>query len=252
MQYRSPKGYSGWGSLGMLTAFFFGGFIITGIVQLIIGFKMVPEGTGLGNMTTELLKAMENPANVGLLRLMQVLGTLFMLCLPALAYNRVVNGKSFFWMGFNQHVWISQVLIGFAIIFLANVMAAPLADLSKSVIAHFPALDAQAKELEDAYNKQILLMSNLRNWKEYIMALFIMAFCAALFEELFFRGVMQTLFTKWWKSPFMAILVTSIIFSLIHFSIYHFFTRIILGFVLGYMFYQTKNIWVNTIAHFLN
>lgn len=64
--------------------------------------------------------------------------------------------------------------------------------------------------------------------------------------------MLQNLFEKWWRSPLLAIVVTSIIFSIIHFSIYHFLTRVILGFVLGYMFYKTKNIWVNTIAHFLN
>jgi membrane protease YdiL (CAAX protease family) len=79
-----------------------------------------------------------------------------------------------------------------------------------------------------------------------------MAFFPALFEELFFRGVMQNLFIKWWKKPMLAIIITSIIFSLIHMSIYLFLSRIVLGFVLGLMFYKTRNIWVNTIAHFLN
>ena len=252
MQYRSPKDYSGWGSLGMLTLFFVAGLIIASIAQLIIGMKMVPAGTGLDKIADAMLKAMEDPKNVDLVRLSQVFGTLFMLCVPALLYNRVVNGKDMFWLGFNKHVWVSQVLIGFAIIFLANIMAAPIADLSKMLIANFPKLDAVAKELEDTYNKQVMLMSNLQNWREYIVAIFIMAFFPALFEELFFRGVLQNLFEKWWRSPLMAIVVTSIIFSVIHFSIYHFLTRVILGFVLGYMFYKTKNIWVNTIAHFLN
>jgi membrane protease YdiL (CAAX protease family) len=252
MQYRSPKDFGGWASLGILALFFIGGFILAILAQFIISIKIVPAGTGLDNLATELMKATENPANVQWVRLMQVLGTLCMLCIPAILYNRIVNGKRFFWMGFNKHVWISQVIIGFVIIFLANVMAAPLADLSKSVIANFPKLNTFAKELEDAYTKQVMIMSNLQNWKEYIIAIFIMAFFPALFEELFFRGVMQTLFEKWWQRPMLAILVTSIIFSLIHFSVYHFITRIILGFVLGYMFYKTKNIWVNTIAHFLN
>jgi membrane protease YdiL (CAAX protease family) len=252
MQYRSPKDYSGAGALGMMVLFFIAGLILAGIIQLVIGMKMVPEGTGLDKLPDAILKSMEDPKNVGLLRLSQVTGTLLMLCLPALLYSRVVNGKNMFWLGFNKYVWVNQVLIGFGIIFLANIMAAPIADLTKAVLVNFPSLDTMAKELEETYNKQVMLMSNLKNWQEYIMAIFIMAFFPALFEELFFRGALQTLFEKWWKSPFMAILVTSIIFSIIHFSIYHFLTRVILGFVLGYMFYKTKNIWVNTIAHFLN
>jgi NhaP-type Na+/H+ or K+/H+ antiporter len=35
-------------------------------------------------------------------------------------------------------------------------------------------------------------------------------------------------------------------------SVYLFLSRAVLGFVLGLMFFKTKNIWVNIIAHFLN
>jgi hypothetical protein len=131
-------------------------------------------------------------------------------------------------------------------------MASPLADLSKAVIAHFPSLDATAKKLDDVYNEQALIMSNLKSWPEFLIGLFIMAFLPALFEEVFFRGAMQNLFVKWWKRPIIAIIVTSLVFSLVHSSIYLFLTRAVLGFALGLLYYKTKNIWTNIIAHFLN
>ncbi|RYG43856.1 MAG: CPBP family intramembrane metalloprotease, partial [Chitinophagaceae bacterium] len=52
--------------------------------------------------------------------------------------------------------------------------------------------------------------------------------------------------------PWIAIVFTSILFSLIHMSVYLFLSRAILGFALGLMFYYTKNIWVNIFAHFIN
>jgi hypothetical protein len=131
-------------------------------------------------------------------------------------------------------------------------MAGPLEELSEKVIAHFPSLNHVAKKLENEYNDQILMLSHLSGVGDFITALIIMAFFPALFEELFFRGALQTLLVKWWKKPLLAILATSILFSLIHMSVYLFLSRIVLGFVLGWMFHQTKNIWVNTIAHFLN
>jgi hypothetical protein len=84
------------------------------------------------------------------------------------------------------------------------------------------------------------------------MAIVIMAFFPALFEEIFFRGAMQGLLVRWWKKPLLAILVTSLIFSLIHSSIYLFVSRAALGFALGLMYQVSKNLWVNVIAHFLN
>lgn len=252
MQYKSVKGFSGAGALGMLLVFLGLGFILAALVQLVIGMKMVPDGTSFDKLPDVLIKSMLDPKNVGLARLSQVLGSLCLLFIPAVLYSLVVNGKNSFWLGFNKYITARQILIGFGIIFFANMMAGPVADLSKSAIANFPKLDAYAKGLEDMYNQQVLALSNLKSWPEYIVAIFIMAFFPALFEEIFFRGALQNLFEKWWKSPLMAIFISSIIFSLIHFSIYLFLTRLILGFVLGLMFYKTKNIWVNVVAHFLN
>lgn len=252
MQYKTVKGFSGAGALGMLLVFLGLGFILAGIVQFFIGMKMVPDGTPLEKMGDVLIKSMLDPKNVGLARLSQVLGSLCLLFIPAVLYCLVVHGKNAFWLGFNKYITPKQILVGFSIIFFANLAAGPVADFSKHIVASFPSLDAFAKKLEDAYNEQVLALSNLTSWPEYVMAIFIMAFFPALFEEIFFRGALQNLFHKWWKNPLAAILVSSVIFSIIHFSIYLFLTRLILGFVLGYMFYQTKNIWVNVWAHFLN
>jgi membrane protease YdiL (CAAX protease family) len=147
---------------------------------------------------------------------------------------------------------VYQVLLGFLIMFTANIMAGTFDDISRALIAHLPSLDATAKKLETVYNEQVLALSNLSSWPEFLMALVIMAFVPALFEEMFFRGAVQNLFVKWWRKPLLAIIVTSLLFSLIHGSIYLFVSRAILGFVLGLMYFKTKNIWVNVIAHFLN
>jgi membrane protease YdiL (CAAX protease family) len=143
-------------------------------------------------------------------------------------------------------------MIGFLIMFSANLMAEPLADFSKSLLAHLPKLNALALNLENAYNEQVQMFSAVNTGVDFLLSLFIMAFLPALFEEVFFRAVVQNLLVNWWKKPILAILVTSIIFSLIHGSVYLFLSRIILGFALGLMYYKSKNIWVNIIAHFLN
>ena len=252
MSYKSIKGFTGWGQLGMLVLFLGIGFIITGIVQAVILFQLMPSGTSMAGMEKSMLQAMMDPKNVGALRLSQVLGTLFLLFIPAVIYSRVTNGKNPFWLGFNKFLNVKQVLIGFAIIFAANIFAGPFGDWTKAILVHFPSLNASAKQLEDAYNQQVLAISNLRSGGEYITALFIMAFFPAMFEEVFFRGAVQNLLVRWWKKPMVAIIVTSLFFSLIHMSIYLFISRAVLGFVLGLLYYRSRNIWVNIIAHFLN
>lgn len=252
MQYKSAKGFTGFGQLGILFVFLGLGFILAGGTQLIIGMKMIPAGTAFKNIGNAMLDAMTKPENVGLARLAQVTGTFFLLFIPAILFSWVTNGCNKFWLGFNPYINAYQVLLGFLIIFAANILASPLEDISKAIIAHFPSVDAAAKGLEKAYDDQVVILSNLKSWPEFLMAIVIMAFFPALFEEVFFRGAMQGLLVRWWKKPLLAIFVTSLIFSLIHSSIYLFVSRAALGFVLGLMYQTSKNLWVNVIAHFLN
>ncbi|MBS1742610.1 MAG: CPBP family intramembrane metalloprotease [Bacteroidetes bacterium] len=252
MEYRSVKGYTGAAQLGFLFVFLGVGFICAGMVQALIGFKMVPAGTSFEQLPDAMLKAMKDPKYVSYARLSQVLGTFFLMCIPAVICSWIAYGRNKFWLGFNRYINPYQLMIGFLIIFTANIMASSLDEVSRAAISHFPSLNTTAKQLEDVYNEQVLAISNLQSWPEFFMALAIMAFFPALFEELFFRGTVQQLFVRWWKRPLIAIIVTSLLFSLIHGSIYLFISRAILGFVLGLMFYTTKNIWVNVIAHFLN
>lgn len=252
MEYKSVKGFTGWGSLGMLILFLGAGFICAAIVQMVILFQIMPAGTTLQNMEPALKTAMKNPANMGAIQLSQVVGTLFLFFLPAVFYTIITNGKNKYWLGFNKFLGWQQVLIGFIIIFLANVVAGPLADLSKYIVGFYPHLNATALNLEQAYNEQLVAMSNLTSWPQYILAIFIIAFFPAVFEEVFFRGALQNLLVRWWNSPWLGILITSVIFSFIHGSIYLFLSRLVLGLILGIIYHRGKNIWVNIIAHFLN
>ncbi len=251
MQYKSVKGFTGWGQLGFLFAFLGLGFILAGGAELLLTMQILPAGVKITDKDA-MLNAILDPKNVNMSRLIQALSTLLLLFVPAVLWSLASNGRKMFWLGFNKYVNARQLLLGFLIIFTANIVAAPLEDLSKYIVAHFPSLDAMAKKMEDDYNVMALALSNLRGWPDYIIALFIMAFFPAMFEEVFFRGVLQNLFVKWLRKPIVGILVTSVVFSLIHMSIYLFLSRFVLGFALGLMFYQTKNIWVNIIAHFLN
>jgi membrane protease YdiL (CAAX protease family) len=252
MQYRSVKGFTGWGQIGFLLLFTGLGLIVASVVQLIVGFSLVPEGTSMTNMTSEMMKSMSNPKHVNTLRVLQVMSTFLMMGIPAYLFLRLCHSKHWLWLGFSKHFTPIQVIVGFVLLFCANLVAQPLADLSKSIVSYFPELLKKAENLERIYNEQVVLMSNLTSWSEFIIAVFIIAFFPALFEEMFFRGALQNTLQRWWKRPIAAIIVTSLIFSLIHLSIYLFLSRVLLGIGLGWIFYKSRNIWVGTAVHFLN
>ena len=252
MEYRSVKGMTGWGQLGILLVFLGAGFILAAGVQLLIAYQLIPAGLPPGKMADAMINSMLQPENIGAARLSQVLGTCFLFFVPAALFMLVCHGKNKFWLGFNKHINGRQIILGFFLIFLANVIANPLAELSKTLLVNFPKLNALGMTMEAEYTKQVMALSNLKSWGEFFMAIVIMAFFPALFEEIFFRGAVQNLLVRWWKKPLLAIIITSLMFSLIHMSVFLFLSRAVLGFVLGLMYERSRNLWVNIIAHFLN
>lgn len=253
MEYRSPKGYTGLSQVLIFGGFVLVGLFIGGLIQVGIGLLLVPGGMpGAAGGGKEIVDALMAPKNVNYLRLAQILGTVFIMFLPAAAYSLITNGRSPFWLGFSRHLNFKQVALAFVLIFLANIVAGPLADFSKWAVNHLPGLKSMAAQMEDSYTEQVKAMSNLTSVGEYLIAIIIMAFLPAMFEEMAFRGALQNVVTRWWQRPLLAIIFSSVIFSLVHMSIYLFLSRVVLGFVLGLLFFESKNVWVNIIAHFLN
>jgi uncharacterized protein len=252
MEYRSIKGMTGWGQLGILLVFIGAGIILASGIQYLIGLQIIPAGLPVEKQVDAMMKAMLLPQNVNYARLSQILGQFAILFLPAVFYVIVCFGKNKFWLGFNKHINAPQIILGFFLIFLANVIANPLADLSKIMVTNFPALNALGMRMEDAYTEQVMALSNLKSWGEFFLAIVTMAFFPALFEEVFFRGAVQNLLERWWKKPLLALLTASFFFSIIHLSVFLFLSRALLGFVLGLMYQRSRNLWVNIIAHFLN
>lgn len=108
----------------------------------------------------------------------------------------------------------------------------------------------KVKEKESATTAEILLKD--KTALGLIGNLLTIAFTAAFCEEIFFRGMLQRTLSNTKMNIHTAIWISAIIFSAIHLQFYGFFPRMILGAVLGYLFYFTNNIWVSILAHFLN
>ena len=85
-----------------------------------------------------------------------------------------------------------------------------------------------------------------------ILNVMIIAVLPAIGEELIFRGVFQKLFHKLFRSGNVAVWVTAILFSTIHFQFYGFLPRFILGLIFGYLFLWSGKLWLPILAHFVN
>ena len=87
---------------------------------------------------------------------------------------------------------------------------------------------------------------------DLLFNLLVIAIVPAIGEELLFRGYLQQSFSKWLSNPYIAIIVTAVLFSAIHLHFQAFLPRIILGVLLGYLFYWSGSLWLPILAHFAN
>lgn len=85
---------------------------------------------------------------------------------------------------------------------------------------------------------------------EYIVLLFIIAGSAGICEEILFRGFILRAYERigMWKG----IIITALLFSILHLNIQNILAPFFLGLVLGFVVYKTNSIFAGILGHFIN
>ena len=239
----NSKGISYTAGFFILIAFCVAGLVIGTLVS-------IPIWTG---MTGKGLKAMTeaDPADANAFRVIQAVSTLVGFFVPAILTAALMNRKPYKLIGFTKKFSGLQVLL-VVLIMLAALFASGAFGW---VNQHLPMPDSWKpffQKLEDQYFKQVNAIMQLKNGGDYFIALLIMAFLPAVFEESLFRGGLQNFLTRSTNKPWLSIIIVSIIFSIVHFSYYGFLPRMFLGMALGLIYYYTGSLWLSITGHFLN
>ncbi len=83
------------------------------------------------------------------------------------------------------------------------------------------------------------------------IALFIAtAVFPAIFEEFAFRGIVLGRLKKYGNT--FALLVSSLLFALLHLELTSVIFAFLVGYIMGFIYLKTKNIWIPVLVHFLN
>lgn len=249
MAHYATNRYNYWGQLGLLMAFIGGGIIVGFVASMIPLMASIDFGSkdGLEKQLTNILR----PENATALRWSQTLGTLFMFLAPVLLYARLCHVKPMKHLGFRNTINWKQAALGM-LIMLASL---PGVDLLQELTRMLPWSKETLQKFdaaEDTYFKTVAVIARMNNVWDYIISVLVIALVPAVVEEVLFRGGIQNLLSRWFKMPILAIVITAILFSAVHGSYLGFLSRFALGFVLGWMYYRTGNIWINIIAHFFN
>jgi len=199
-----------------------------------------------------LQKGLSDPGNSDVMKIIQSVTALVGFFIPTLIAATLLSKRPGKLLGFpSAGIRLNQVVLAVLLVGSALLVSSSLSYFTNSVPIP-EAWKIRFDKMELEYNTQVSAIISLKNMKDYILALMIMAFLPALCEETLFRGGLQNFLTRATNRPWLSILVVSILFSLAHFSFYGFLSRVFLGTVLGALFYYSGKLWLSIVAHFIN
>ena len=241
---RNSKNISYPAQLGIFLGFVGVGLVIGAIVSFLI-WKMM-TGRPLLSMADDMLK----PQYYYAIMAIQAVSTFFMFFLPVYFLALIAYRKPARFMGFNTNINYRQFFIVIGILILTFPLSGALAGLN-NIIPIPKNWATKFKAMEDARALQEAALININSFPKYLVSLVVIGLLPGLFEEVCFRAGLQNILTKWFKGPWIAIILTSILFSAIHISYYGFLVRFGLGVILGLVFYYSGNLWLSVLFHFL-
>ena len=86
----------------------------------------------------------------------------------------------------------------------------------------------------------------------FILLILAIVIIAPIGEELLFRGFLQQILEHKWNDTTKSILVTALVFAIIHMNAYWFIQIYFLGILLGFLAWKTKSVIPSLILHSVN
>ncbi len=217
---------------------------------------LITDGATNVSLALEFLSAPEKMTDAasqpdGLVRILaitQISAQIGLFIMPPLVFAMLIYGQRFHkGLGLDATPGAFSILLVIPLTFMVLPMVSWLHQLNMQVpITETMELSEQRAELF------ITLFLKDDTWKRLVLNLFMIALLPAIGEELFFRGILQKYLAKGLKNVHLAVFVTAILFSLLHFQFHGFLPRVFLGVLFGYLFVWTGNLWLPIIAHFVN
>jgi membrane protease YdiL (CAAX protease family) len=196
----------------------------------------------------------ENPQVVGMLKYMQIMQSIGLFILPPIFLAYVFSGNIPDYLKVNKNPGVANALI-VAVVILSSV---PFINYFASLNAmiRFPealsGLEQWFMEKEQQAQSITELFLKTTTVQGLALNILMIGILPALGEELFFRGILQRIFTNWTRNIHWGIIITSFIFSASHLQFYGFFPRWLLGALFGYLLVWSGSLWLPMVAHFIN
>jgi CAAX protease family protein len=159
---------------------------------------------------------------------------------PLGGFMRLTNRPHYLHIVLGLAVFLSMIPLMSALIeFNSNLV------LPEGVANNFKAMEHKSDNLYQVFLK-------LNQGPYFVSNILMMAVLPALGEELIFRGIFMRIFVSWTKNIHIGIILSAVLFAVLHFQPYKILPMFLIAVLLGYLYYLTGSLWVPILVHFIN
>jgi uncharacterized protein len=172
--------------------------------------------------------------------------------LPSMIYAYLADPRPLSYLGLKSPQKKSFLLLTIITIIVAYFTVSFLGTLDEAIVRLLP--KETQKWVENGENNANGMLDNILTMKspaDMIMPVFLVGILAAVGEEVFFRGILQKFFIQMFKSAWPGIIFTGFLFSAIHMQFMGFLPRMVLGIVLGSIYWFSGSLYLSILGHFI-
>lgn len=215
------------------------------VVLLIAGYNL----SDIGSLVEHI-----DEHHIGMLKVLQVVTTIGVFLVPALAFAYLKNSTAATYLRLQWPVDGKLALLAVMVTISSLPLMAFFMDMNQAITlpSFLAGLEQWMREMESSAETLTYAFLKMDSPVQLLINIFVIALLPAIGEELLFRGCLQQLLIEWTRKPHKAIFLSAALFSAIHFQFFGFIPRMLIGAFLGYLFYWSGNLWYPIIGHFVN
>ncbi|WP_367914572.1 lysostaphin resistance A-like protein [Leadbetterella sp. DM7] len=254
---RNSSERDAWSSLLILFGFICLGFVLASVVQAGLMIAAIVKESGsidLEALSRGMSSMMGSRTGWWLLVTAQGLSSLILFVLTALAYWRWIERKPIADFSSSQLSSSGVILTVFILQMAFLPFNSYLGSINENVQlpGFLSGLENTLKEMERSAAEITEYLAKSDTLPQLLMNILVIGVIAGIGEELIFRGIVLRKLLRGLNNEHLAIWLSAILFSAIHFQFYGFLPRMMLGAFFGYLYVWTGNIRVPIAAHIFN
>ncbi|MBL7884004.1 MAG: CPBP family intramembrane metalloprotease [Bacteroidia bacterium] len=202
----------------------------------------------------ELNLNLDNEGMLNMLKILQAVSVVLVFIIPAILFATLWTNKKIHYLGVTTRPAFATIILAGIGMIVAMPLINWLAEVNQNM--HLPdafsGIEIWMKNSEEKASQLTEAFTKGTSISTLVLNLFVVAFMAAVSEELFFRGMLQKVLIECFKNKHIAIWIGAALFSAFHMQFYGFIPRMLMGAFLGYLFLWSGSLYASIVAHFVN